>query len=234
MELTDGDVIRRKTMKLSKHDELDQVVFYWFAQQRSQGIPVSGSIIQQEALDFNKKILSCDPSFKASTDWLDKLKNRHGIRQLSIEEYGLRFVASEIPFPKKYLDKLKNRHEIRQLSIEGEKLSADSAVVSEYVNKFQAEIKIRNLTRSQLEDDLGYEILPNVELITHVLNSDKTNETEAYEDVSEYMPSTISHVVAQDKITKVIGWYENQEETDVLQLILLRKVRNIASSNADE
>lgn len=456
MESTDGDVIRRKTMKLSKHDELDQVVFYWFAQQRSQGIPLSGPIIQQKALDFNKKIQSCDPSFKASTGWLDKFKNRHGIRQLSIE---------------------------------GEKLSANSAVVSEYVSKLQAEIKNRNLTRSQVyncdetglnwkalpqrtlasssemtapgykaqkeritvmvcanasgehklpllvigkakkprafknmdfgllpvkyraqksawmsqdifidwfkscflpevskylrknnlpeeamllmdnapthpieelrsedgkitchflpanttsliqpmdqgviesfkrryrktfieglisetdadlknywkmftikdaiynaaeawnnipeitlqrcwnklwpeenapkqteyqditvssmqqtisilpgyekisendisswlevdKEDLGYEILPDDELITHVLNSDKTNETEACEDVSEDMPSTISHLVAQDMLTKVIDWYENQEEADSLQLILLRKVRNLAS-----
>ncbi|KAJ8939733.1 hypothetical protein NQ314_011019 [Rhamnusium bicolor] len=45
----------QKTMKLSKHDELDQVVFYWFAQQRNQGIPLSGPIIQQKVLDFNKK-----------------------------------------------------------------------------------------------------------------------------------------------------------------------------------
>lgn len=131
MESTDGDVIRRKTMKLSKHDELDQVVFYWFAQQRSQGIPLSGPIIQQKALDFNKKIQSCDPSFKASTGWLDKFKNRHGIRQLSIE---------------------------------GEKLSANSAVVSEYVSKLQAEIKNRNLTRSQVyncdETGLNWKTLP--------------------------------------------------------------------------
>ncbi|KAJ8972421.1 hypothetical protein NQ314_000189 [Rhamnusium bicolor] len=66
---------------------------------------------------------------------------------------------------------------------------------------------------SWLKDDLDYEILPDVELITHLLNSDETIETEACEDVSKYMSSTISHVVAQDMFKKVIGWYEKQEET---------------------
>ncbi|KAJ8959927.1 hypothetical protein NQ314_006129 [Rhamnusium bicolor] len=63
MESTVGDTIRRKTVKISKHDEFDQVVFYWFAQQQSHGIPLSGSIIQQKALDFNEKknhVYNCD------------------------------------------------------------------------------------------------------------------------------------------------------------------------------
>ncbi|KAJ8928168.1 hypothetical protein NQ314_019295 [Rhamnusium bicolor] len=112
MESTDGDVICRKTIKLSKHDELDQILI--------------------------KKIQSCDPSIKASTGWLDKFENCHGIKQLSVE---------------------------------GETLSANSAVVSECVNKLQAEIKNQNLTLSQVyncdETELNWKALPQKTLGPH-------------------------------------------------------------------
>ncbi|KAJ8969940.1 hypothetical protein NQ314_001522 [Rhamnusium bicolor] len=53
---------------------------------------------------------------------------------------------------------------LKQLSIEGEKLSSNSAVVSEYVNKLQAEINNRNITHSQVyncdETGLNWKALP--------------------------------------------------------------------------
>jgi hypothetical protein len=39
-----GGMSKRKSMKSSTYDELDQAMALWFSQQRAQGIPVSGAI----------------------------------------------------------------------------------------------------------------------------------------------------------------------------------------------
>ncbi|XP_044597355.1 tigger transposable element-derived protein 5-like [Cotesia glomerata] len=60
----------RKKIKLS-NEALDEAVYLWFCQCRSNGVPVSGPMIKQKALDLNKQ-LGGDESFKASEGWLDK------------------------------------------------------------------------------------------------------------------------------------------------------------------
>ncbi len=83
MQSTDGDVKTRKTMKSAKYEQLDNAMYQWFIQARSQGIPLSGPIIMAKAAVMNKK-LNGDSDFKASVGWVDKFKFRHGIRQLDI------------------------------------------------------------------------------------------------------------------------------------------------------
>uniref|UniRef100_A0A2S2R2Q4 Jerky-like n=1 Tax=Sipha flava TaxID=143950 RepID=A0A2S2R2Q4_9HEMI len=83
LQSNDGDVKSRKTMKPAKYEQLDNVLYQWFIQARSQGIPLSGPIIMAKASIINKK-LDGDPNFKASMGWLDKFKFRHSIRQLDI------------------------------------------------------------------------------------------------------------------------------------------------------
>ncbi|KAL4143342.1 hypothetical protein QTP88_005683 [Uroleucon formosanum] len=68
MQSNDRDVRSRKTTKSVKYEQLDNVMYQWFIQARSE---------------INKK-LDGDPNFKASTGWLDKFKLCHGIRQLDI------------------------------------------------------------------------------------------------------------------------------------------------------
>ncbi|GBM09821.1 Jerky -like [Araneus ventricosus] len=46
-------------------------------------VPTSGIMIQQKALNFNSK-LGGSKEFQASSGWLEKFKNSHGIHQLSI------------------------------------------------------------------------------------------------------------------------------------------------------
>jgi len=70
-------------MKPAKYEQLDNVMYQWCIQARSQGIPLSGPIIMAKAIAINKK-LNGDPNFKASIGWLNKFKFRHGIRQLYI------------------------------------------------------------------------------------------------------------------------------------------------------
>lgn len=83
MQRTDGNVKSRKTMKPAKYEQLDNAMYQWFIQARSQGIPLTGPIIMTKAGEMNKK-LDADLNFKASVGWLDKFKFRHGIRQLDI------------------------------------------------------------------------------------------------------------------------------------------------------
>lgn len=68
-------------------------LYMWFIQKRSEGIPLSGLVIDEKAIQFNTQ-LNGDAEFKASSEWLDRFKNRHGIRQLNIE--GERMSAASI------------------------------------------------------------------------------------------------------------------------------------------
>ncbi|GBM21737.1 hypothetical protein AVEN_118270-1 [Araneus ventricosus] len=49
----------------------------------SEGMPISGIMIQPKALNFNSK-LGGSKEFPASSGWLEKFKNCHVIRQLSV------------------------------------------------------------------------------------------------------------------------------------------------------
>ncbi|GBM93304.1 hypothetical protein AVEN_99992-1 [Araneus ventricosus] len=71
-------------MKCTNDEELDNIIYNWFIQKRSEGVSISGIIIQQKALVFNS-ILGGSKGFQTSSTWLEKFKNCPGIRQLSIE-----------------------------------------------------------------------------------------------------------------------------------------------------
>ena len=44
----------RKTMKPAKFDELDRVLYEWFKIRRSEGIPISGFILRENAREFHQ------------------------------------------------------------------------------------------------------------------------------------------------------------------------------------
>ncbi|UYV79405.1 hypothetical protein LAZ67_17002495 [Cordylochernes scorpioides] len=73
----------RKMMRKPQNDKVDDALYKWFLQQRSQGEPISGPILCEKALVFNEE-LNGDPYFKASQGWLRNFKARHGIRDLEI------------------------------------------------------------------------------------------------------------------------------------------------------
>lgn len=73
----------RHHVTLAVNNKIDEAVFLWFAQERQKGIPISGPLIQEKALQLNE-LLKGEASFTASNGWLDRWKKRHGIRQLSI------------------------------------------------------------------------------------------------------------------------------------------------------
>lgn len=84
MESQDGRIKKRKTMEKASNEVPDTSLYLWFIQKHSEGIPLSGPLLTEKALFFNTK-LNGDSEFKASNGWLEKFKNRHGIRELNIE-----------------------------------------------------------------------------------------------------------------------------------------------------
>lgn len=63
---------RRKTMKTATNEKLDEAVYLWFMQKRCEGIPLSGPIICEKAIQFNLLLGGSDENFKASGGWLQK------------------------------------------------------------------------------------------------------------------------------------------------------------------
>ncbi|XP_033331182.1 jerky protein homolog-like [Megalopta genalis] len=75
--------VNRKSMMVPKYKNVDDAVFQWFLENRDKGVPISGPILCEKALEFNEK-LKGNPNFKASSGWLEKFKSRHGIRELNM------------------------------------------------------------------------------------------------------------------------------------------------------
>ena len=81
---------QRKILRGAKNEVVDGAVYLWFQQERSsRKTPISGDILMEKARIFNERFLADgtggDPDFKASTGWLKRFKERHGIRNLSIQ-----------------------------------------------------------------------------------------------------------------------------------------------------
>lgn len=75
---------KRKTMKSAKHPALDEALLKWFNQKRLEGTPISGPICTQQAQKFHESLGLKDP-FNASSGWFTRFKQRHGIRELTIQ-----------------------------------------------------------------------------------------------------------------------------------------------------
>lgn len=72
----------RRTMKKSQLNDLDEAVYQWFTQRKAEGLPVSGPLITEKAMQMYRN-MNIDKPFSASTGWLKRFKSRHGIRQSS-------------------------------------------------------------------------------------------------------------------------------------------------------
>lgn len=75
---------KRKSMKTSTFEDLDAAMLIWFNQKRAEGIPISGQMCIEAAKTFHKN-LGIEENFNASSGWMTRFKQRHGIRQLTIQ-----------------------------------------------------------------------------------------------------------------------------------------------------
>uniref|UniRef100_A0A2H8TNS6 Jerky-like n=1 Tax=Melanaphis sacchari TaxID=742174 RepID=A0A2H8TNS6_9HEMI len=71
----------RKTLKTGEFPEIEDALYLWFLQERNRQTPISGEILKEKAKYFYKKITHKN-DFQASDGWLDKFKNRFGLRLL--------------------------------------------------------------------------------------------------------------------------------------------------------
>lgn len=75
----------RKTMKCSEYEKVSEALYQWFRVQRDMGTPISGPILQEKAIKFYDELKDEGESgFTASNGWLDRWKQRYGVKQLSI------------------------------------------------------------------------------------------------------------------------------------------------------
>ena len=63
-----------KKLRGCQYEKVDRALFEWFVLQRSQDIPIYGSMIQEKGLFFAEKLAI--PDFKASDGWLDKWEKK--------------------------------------------------------------------------------------------------------------------------------------------------------------
>ncbi|XP_050545073.1 jerky protein homolog-like [Daktulosphaira vitifoliae] len=82
-KLENGDKLR-KTLKTGEFPEVEDALYLWFLQERNRHTPISGEILKEKAKYFYKRIAHKDQKddFQASDGWLDKFKNRFGLRLL--------------------------------------------------------------------------------------------------------------------------------------------------------
>ena len=69
-----------KRSRQGKNVEIDSALLEWFRKARSKNIPISGPILQEKALQIAKALDVAPSEFKASNGWLDRFKNRNGIK----------------------------------------------------------------------------------------------------------------------------------------------------------
>ena len=74
-----------KVMKVGDDEQHDKAIYLWFKQKWMEGVPISGPILCEKAVQLHKKMYGEESSFSGSTGWQWRFCKRHGIRNLSLE-----------------------------------------------------------------------------------------------------------------------------------------------------
>ena len=72
-----------KRSRSTNNEDVNETVYTWYCLARQINIPISGPLVQEEALQIAKTI---DPEtkFKASNGWLESFKRRHSLKQMTV------------------------------------------------------------------------------------------------------------------------------------------------------
>ena len=74
-----------KVMKVGDDKQHDKAIYLWFKQKWMEGVPISGPILCEKAVQLHKKMYGEESSFSGSTGWQWRFCKRHGIRNFSLE-----------------------------------------------------------------------------------------------------------------------------------------------------
>ncbi|XP_062499058.1 jerky protein homolog-like [Corticium candelabrum] len=82
---------KRCIVRRADDDQFDKAMHLWFTQERHKGTPLSGVVVMEKARLMHQQMYPdrSPDDFKASTGWLHRFKQRHGIRQLSMQGESL-------------------------------------------------------------------------------------------------------------------------------------------------
>ena len=72
----------RKRNHPSQFDEIDEAVYQWYSLARQRQVPVTGPMLQEEALKIAEAL--GNEVFKASNGWLERFKCQHNLKQFVI------------------------------------------------------------------------------------------------------------------------------------------------------
>ena len=72
--LSNKDASKKRKLRESDLEKLDNVVFRWFLSRRSQNILIDGNLIKEKAITFAKELGY--NNFHGSAGWLDRWKKK--------------------------------------------------------------------------------------------------------------------------------------------------------------
>ncbi|OWR54561.1 jerky protein [Danaus plexippus plexippus] len=256
LEKEDGSS-QRKVMKKPKNEILENAVFTWFLQKRACGQRISGPLLCEKALDFNKCLVVILLSKRAVDEY--------DLDFLNADETGLNWKA----LPSRSLSSR------RENAAPGHKVSKDRVTVMVCVNARGTHrlpllliVEVWNAVESQTlkrawnkllklspsanpvmnpQEDYFEEITEAVKIlsigevcdeenikewldcdkIVDDLNGCENAEKEETETKDERQGP--SHAEAFEALEIAFKWFERQEESDSLQLLQLMRIRDLAA-----
>lgn len=117
-EVDHDEGLTRKRVKTAQDPAFDKAMFSWFVGQRVDGAPISGPLIQAKAVELHEALRddTAQPSsFKCSTGWLSRWKQRHGVRHVRISG---EIRSSDVEAAEAFIPKLQEMVEESDLSPE--------------------------------------------------------------------------------------------------------------------
>ena len=148
----------RKTCRLGQgqHLLMEKVLLEWINQKRILGIAISGPIIKEKALEFNRELERRKINEESSGTWTEEQRSSNPAK----------FRASD-----GWLSNFKVRHGIRYLSFKGEKSSADQQAAVEFSDNIKQFIEDNqyNLDNIYNADETGLytKSLPKKTFVLH-------------------------------------------------------------------
>ena len=92
---------KRHTLQFKRVDTLDKVLYEWFCLKRSEGVSITGPILQEKGCDLASKI-SLAETCHFSDGWLHRFKNCHEIRKLDITGESK---SADLPSADEFIDR---------------------------------------------------------------------------------------------------------------------------------